>query len=377
MNTCHQNASYRTTLHPHHAGHPRTSSVTRSIRPWVATPLAMLLVGAGPGAAHRGGPEGGASAPPRASAPQGLPTGFVHATPLGAAPDSRPALSPSEARSRVKTGDRVTLIGRVGGSVKPFVDGRAIMTIVDSSLPSCADRPGDNCARPWDYCCETRQEIAARSATIQVVDERGAPLRVDLKGVGGERDGIDYGIRELSEVTVEGTVAAVGDRVLVLSAERIYVNPELTWNFFLRERPEKPVGVKAVQDGSGKGETVTMVGRIPEGGIERDRAVFTLLDSWIKPCGAPSAEACTTDAAPACATHETPLRGLFAARVRLVDASGTPLALDLRGRRGLAPGAEVVVRGKLVDRRTSNNTEPAVVDAEAIYVVPARSEPKP
>ena len=48
--------------------------------------------------------------------------------------------------------DEVVLVGRIGGSEAPFVDGLAAFTIVDAKVPPCSAEEG--CETPWDYCCE-------------------------------------------------------------------------------------------------------------------------------------------------------------------------------------------------------------------------------
>ena len=52
--------------------------------------------------------------------------------------------------------DDLLVVGRIGGSSNPWIDGRAAFTIVDLSVKSCNDTsPTTRCPTPWDYCCET------------------------------------------------------------------------------------------------------------------------------------------------------------------------------------------------------------------------------
>lgn len=138
------------------------------------------------------------------------PTLFADA-PLEDAVDVSEAL----ARGDLKRGDRVVLRGRVGGSERPFVSGRAVFTLMGRGLKACNENPDDPCATPWDYCCEPRPMIAAHSVTVRVVDDRGRPLRTDLKG--------RRGLRELSEVVVHGTVAVGETGAVVVDAASIVV----------------------------------------------------------------------------------------------------------------------------------------------------------
>ena len=105
-----------------------------------------------------------------------------------------------EARTH-KAGDNVTVFGKIMGSTKPFVDSRASFIIGDpKKLTSCDMKEEDPCKNPWDVCCEETKDIAAATINIQVTDANGKVLKTGLKDVNG--------LKELSEVIIEGTVAA-------------------------------------------------------------------------------------------------------------------------------------------------------------------------
>src|SRR5688500_14577844 len=53
------------------------------------------------------------------------------------------------ARESVSDNEHVTLVGRIGGDEKPWVDGVAAFSIVDTSLNPCSADEG--CPTPWDY----------------------------------------------------------------------------------------------------------------------------------------------------------------------------------------------------------------------------------
>lgn len=118
-----------------------------------------------------------------------------------------------EARQNAVDGERVVLRGMVGGRLAPFVEGRAIMLLVDESLPLCQGC----CDTPWDMCCERPDIIAAHSATIQVVDTAGQPLRTSLRG--------QAGLAPLVRVAVEGTVKRQGEAVFLVNADRLAIQP--------------------------------------------------------------------------------------------------------------------------------------------------------
>ncbi len=139
----------------------------------------------------------------------GLPAGIL----LDKAPDAAPDVA--DAKKGLKKGDTVVLKGRIGGSKSPFVKERAVFTVVGRGIKACNEIPGDTCKFPWDYCCDPRDQILANSATIQIVDAKGAPLRTDIKG--------RWEIKELSELIVVGTVAEVRGDAIVVNATGVHV----------------------------------------------------------------------------------------------------------------------------------------------------------
>ena len=69
---------------------------------------------------------------------------------LGSEPEGGAGVIKS--REETKDEEDVVIVGRIGGSENPWVDGRAAFSIVDLSLKSCADIGSDNCPKPWDFC---------------------------------------------------------------------------------------------------------------------------------------------------------------------------------------------------------------------------------
>jgi hypothetical protein len=99
-------------------------------------------------------------------------------------------------RKEAKNGDDVVIVGRIGGSAKPWVEGRAVFWIVDRSFRPCNERPGDNCETPWDYCCDDPEELRKGIATVKVVDEQSQTVGVDARQL--------LGLKELQTVVVHG-----------------------------------------------------------------------------------------------------------------------------------------------------------------------------
>ncbi len=154
-------------------------------------------------------PAAGVAPAPSAAAsiiPAGL---FLANEPAGAA-------NVKDAKPGAKVGDKVTLVGRIGGSVEPFVEGRAIFTIVDPRMNACREESKDDtCETPWDYCCEPRAELTASMATVRIAGADGHPLKTGLKDT--------QGLKPLARVTVVGTVAEADGGNLVVNASGLYV----------------------------------------------------------------------------------------------------------------------------------------------------------
>jgi hypothetical protein len=118
----------------------------------------------------------------------------------------------------LKKGDKVVLIGRIAGSVTPFVSNRASFTLADTALKACGEEnPEDHCKTPWDFCCEPREVVTANTVTVQVVDAEGRPLKTGLEGV--------KGLKNLATVTAVATVATAEGGAVVVNATGLYVKP--------------------------------------------------------------------------------------------------------------------------------------------------------
>ncbi|MFO0826971.1 MAG: hypothetical protein U0572_02390 [Phycisphaerales bacterium] len=121
-----------------------------------------------------------------------------------------------DSKSAAKPGDKVTVVGRIGGRKEPFVKNRAVFLIVDPSLKSCADDGDDHCKTPWDYCCEPADNLKKCLATVQIADKAGKPFKVSADGAGG--------LKPLKKVTVVGVVRELSkDGAYVIDAQGIFV----------------------------------------------------------------------------------------------------------------------------------------------------------
>lgn len=121
-----------------------------------------------------------------------------------------------QVREESQDGDAVVLVGRIGGDVNPWVEGRAAFSLVDLSAQACNDIPGDNCPTPWDYCCETDKLVKGRTL-IKVVDAEGKPLATDAREL--------LGVKELDTLVVRGKAQKDAAGNLTILASHVFVRP--------------------------------------------------------------------------------------------------------------------------------------------------------
>jgi hypothetical protein len=120
-----------------------------------------------------------------------------------------------DAAADLKNGDEIAVVGRIGGSTKPFT-GRASFTIVDASLKPCSELEGDNCSTPWDYCCEPPDNLAKATLLVKIVDEQGRTLADDAEKA--------LGLKALQTVVVRGAVQRDDKgQITSLTATGVYV----------------------------------------------------------------------------------------------------------------------------------------------------------
>ena len=119
---------------------------------------------------------------------------------------------------RESAGDQqeVIVVGRIGGSANPWVDGRAAFSIVDTSLEACSDRKDDPCPQPWDYCCET-DRLAKAKALVKFVDGQGRLLPADAREL--------FSLKELQTVVVRGRAQRDDAGNLTVLASGLFVRP--------------------------------------------------------------------------------------------------------------------------------------------------------
>lgn len=117
-------------------------------------------------------------------------------------------------REESKDGDEVTVVGRIGGDVNPWVEGRAVFSLVDLSAKACSDIHGDGCPTPWDYCCDS-DTVKKGKALIKLVGDDGKPVATDAREL--------LGVKELDTLVVQGQADRDDAGNLTVLASRIFV----------------------------------------------------------------------------------------------------------------------------------------------------------
>lgn len=120
------------------------------------------------------------------------------------------------ARESAADGDDIVITGRIGGSANPWINGRAAFSIVDHSLTACSDIPGDECDKPWDYCCQT-DKLPTATALVKFVDDNGKPLAVDSREL--------LAVTELQTVVVLGKAQRDEAGNLTVLASQLFAQP--------------------------------------------------------------------------------------------------------------------------------------------------------
>lgn len=124
------------------------------------------------------------------------------------------AMDVIQVRTETADNDEVVIVGRIGGSDTPWVEGRAAFSIVDRALEACGDRTDDHCPLPWDYCCEL-ERLPTSKALIKVIDQDGQLVKTDARDL--------LGVTELQTVIVQGKASRDDADNLTILATGLYL----------------------------------------------------------------------------------------------------------------------------------------------------------
>jgi hypothetical protein len=121
-------------------------------------------------------------------------------------------------RETSKDGDDVVIVGRIGGSLNPWVADRVAFSVVDPSLLACSDEKEEgepcSCKTPWDYCCET-DKLPDAMALVKFVESDGSVVNHDARKV--------FNLVELQTVVVKGKAKRDDAGNLTILADGMFV----------------------------------------------------------------------------------------------------------------------------------------------------------
>lgn len=116
-----------------------------------------------------------------------------------------------DARDEAKDGQPIVLVGRLGGGLKPWIDGRAAFLLVDTRiLPTCAD--GAHCE---EGCPDCSKEMLAASTMVKFLGTDGKVLPVDARKLVGAEEERTVVVRGIASRDKTGNLSIAADGVFV------------------------------------------------------------------------------------------------------------------------------------------------------------------
>ncbi|TWU22735.1 hypothetical protein [Bythopirellula polymerisocia] len=119
-----------------------------------------------------------------------------------------------EARESSEDGKSLALVGRIGGSTNPWIEGRAAFMLLDASMSVVAE--GEDCEDgeicTGDCCATERLEC---TALVKLVDAEGKLVSVDSREL--------LGLKESDLIVVKGQAKKDESGNFVMLAKSIYI----------------------------------------------------------------------------------------------------------------------------------------------------------
>jgi hypothetical protein len=124
------------------------------------------------------------------------------------------AIGVIEARESAVHGGQITVVGRIGGTTTPWVNGRAAFMLLDASMVMVAEGTdsgeGEICTGD---CCAA--ERAHATMLVKILDENGRVLAADSRQLLGLAENDMVVVRGKATKDKSGNVAVVGDAVFI------------------------------------------------------------------------------------------------------------------------------------------------------------------
>jgi hypothetical protein len=128
---------------------------------------------------------------------------------LAAEPEG--AVEVLDAKDQAKDGEPIVVVGRLGGGLTPWVDGRAAFLLVDTRiLPACDE--DSECETDCAFCAK---EMMAASTMVKFIGNDGKVLPVDARTL--------LGVKEEETVVVQGVANRDKEGNVSIAAKGIFV----------------------------------------------------------------------------------------------------------------------------------------------------------
>lgn len=111
-------------------------------------------------------------------------------------------------KEKGKSGEQVAVTGRIGGGVKPWIEGRAAFLLVDHTAPW----PSAECGPDCPHCA---QELAAASMVVKFVDDQGKTIAIDSRQLLGVKDEDEVVVNGVASRDEKGNVALMASSIFI------------------------------------------------------------------------------------------------------------------------------------------------------------------
>ncbi len=113
-------------------------------------------------------------------------------------------------RDKAKDGQSFVVLGRVGGGVNPWIEGRAAFVLVDERVTASCEE--GQCETDCPQCA---QQLAEATTLVKFEDEQGKVLAVDARELLGVKEQQIVVIRGIASRDKAGNVSIAADGIYV------------------------------------------------------------------------------------------------------------------------------------------------------------------
>lgn len=121
------------------------------------------------------------------------------------------ALDVMDFREKAKDGEPVVVLGRLGGGVKPWIDGRGAFLLVDERIVATC-KEGEKCEEGCPHCA---QALAEATTMVKFVDESGKVLATDARQILGAKEPAIVVVQGIASRDKSGNVSVVAEGVYI------------------------------------------------------------------------------------------------------------------------------------------------------------------